>query len=300
MDRIEALRTFLRVMEAGSFTQAADDLNIGQPAISKRIALLEAEFKCRLFARNTRKLRPTPEADRIHSIARDIITSYDSAGTPHASIVSQPSGTLRMTVPTSFGRFFFRDLFAEYMHRYPSVRLDVRFTEQFVDLVETGTELAIRIGVLDSSSLVARRVGTVKRLLVATPALLARHQEPRLPDQLRSLPCITYGRLSPQSQWTFESDTGRHVVDIISALTCDDADVMTEAALQSLGAAVLPGWCAAPHLATRRLVHLLPDYSVPSLPMNVVYPDARWMSHRARLFRDLVVERADVFATGQL
>lgn len=298
MDRIEALRTFLRVMETGSFTQAANDLNLGQPAISKRVALLEAEFNCRLFVRTTRKLRPTAEAERVHKVAREIIAAYEGAGAPAASVVSQPSGTLRVTVPTSFGRFFFRDIFTEYMRRYPDVRLDVRFTEHFVDLVESGTEIALRIGLLSSSSLVARKVGTVKRFLVATPHLLARHPQPRLPDQLRRIPCITYSRFSSQNQWTFESDSGRHVVDVTSSLTCDDADVMTEAALQSLGAAVLPGWCAAAHIAAGRFIHLLPDYTVPSLPMQIVYPHAHWMSHRARLFRDLIVERADVFAVG--
>lgn len=298
MDRIEALRTFLRVMETGSFTQAANDLNLGQPAISKRIALLESEFNCRLFVRSTRKLRPTPEAERVHKTAREIIAAYDSAGAPSASVVSQPSGTLRVTVPTSFGRFFFRDIFTEYMRRYPGVRLDVRFTEQFIDLVETGTEIAVRIGLLNSSSLVGRRVGTVKRFLVAAPLLMSRHRELRLPDHLRRIPCVTYSRFSGQNQWTFESDSGRHVVDVESSLACDDADVMTEAALQGLGAAVLPGWCAVAHMAAGRLVHLLPDYTVPSLPMHVVYPDAQWMSHRARLFRDLIIERAEVFAVS--
>lgn len=298
MDRLDALRTFIRVMEAGSFSQAANDLGIGQPAISKRIAVLEAEFGCRLFVRTTRRIRPTPEADRVHKLAKDIIALFESAGMPTKNTLPSPSGTLRLTVPTSFGRYFFREIFAEYVRRYPEVRLDVRFTEQFVDLVETGTELAIRIGILNSSSLVARRVGTIKRLLVAAPALLARHATPRFPDDLRAIPCVTYSRLSPQNQWTFESETGRYVVDVTTSMICDDADVMAQATLEGLGAAVLPSWCAIDHLASGRLIHLLPEYAVPSLPMHVVYPDSQWMSHRARLFRDLIIERADVFAIG--
>lgn len=298
MDRIDALRTFIRVIESGSFSQAANDLGIGQPAISKRIALLESEFGCRLFVRTTRRVRPTPEADRVHKLAKEMVALYESAGSPTRNAMPAPSGTLRLTVPTSFGRFFFNAIFAEYVRRYPDVKLDVRFTEQFVDLIETGTELAIRIGVLNSSSLVARRVATVKRLLVAAPALLARYPAPRFPDHLRTIPCVTYSRISPRNQWTFESETGRYVVDIESSMSCDDADVMALATLDGLGAAVLPSWCAAEHLASGRLVHLLPEYIVPSLPMHVVYPDPQWMSHRARLFRDLIVERADEFAIG--
>lgn len=296
MDRIDALRTFIRVMEAGSFTQAASDLGLGQPAISKRVALLEAEFGCKLFVRTTRKVRPTPEADRRLKLAKDIVALFESAGSPAQSRVGNPTGTLRMTVPTSFGRFFFRDIFAEYTRRYPEVRLDVSFTEQFVDLIETGTEFAIRIGMLNSSSLVARRVGTIRRLLVAAPTLLARCAPPQLPDDLRRMPCVTYSRLSPRNQWTFESETGRHVVEVTPTMSCDDADIMTLAALEGLGVAVLPSWCAAEHVASGALVHLLQDYDVPSLPMHVVYPDPQWMSHRARLFRDLIIERADVFA----
>lgn len=298
MDRIDALRTFIRVIESGSFSQAANDLRIGQPAISKRIALLESEFGCRLFVRTTRRVRPTPEGDRVHKLAKEVVALYESAGSATPNTLPAPSGTLRLTVPTSFGRYFFDKIFVEYARRYPGVRLDVRFTEQFVDLVETGTEIAIRIGMLNSSSLVARRVGTVKRTLVAAPALLARHPAPRFPDHLRGMPCVTYSRLSPQNQWTFESETGRYVVDITPAMACDDADVMTQATLEGLGVAVLPSWCAVEHLAKGRLVHLLPEYVVPSLPMHLVYPDPQWMSHRARLFRDLVIERADEFAIG--
>ncbi len=298
MDRIDALRTFIRVIESGSFSQAANDLRIGQPAISKRIALLESEFGCRLFVRSTRRVRPTPEGDRVHKLAKEVVALYESAGSSTRASLPNPSGTLRLTVPTSFGRFFFDKMFGEYARRYPEVRLDVRFTEQFVDLVETGTEIAIRIGMLNSSSLVARRVGTVKRMLVAAPTLLARHPAPRFPDHLRAMPCVTYSRLSPQNQWTFESETGRYVVDIIPAMACDDADVMTQATLEGLGVAVLPSWCAVEHLASGRLVHLLPEYAVPSLPMHLVYPDPQWMSHRARLFRDLIIERADEFAIG--
>lgn len=298
MDRLDALRTFIRVMESGSFSQAANDLGIGQPAISKRIALLEAEFGYRLFVRTTRRVRPTPEADRAHKFAKDIVTLFESAGAPMKNALPNPSGTLRLTVPTSFGRYFFHDIFAEYIRRYPEVKLDVRFTEQFIDLIETGTELAIRIGMLNSSSLVARRVGTIKRLLVASPSLLARCAAPRFPDDLRSIPCVTYSRLSPQNQWTFESETGRYVVDIEPSMACDDADVMTQATLEGFGVAVLPSWCAVEHLASGKLVHLLSDYAISSLPMHVVYPDPQWMSHRARLFRDLIIERADVFAIG--
>ncbi|RYE52277.1 MAG: LysR family transcriptional regulator, partial [Rhizobiaceae bacterium] len=147
-----------------------------------------------------------------------------------------------------------------------------------------------------SSSLIARRVGTIRRYLVATPSFLARHVTPSLPYQLQDLPCIAYSRGPGRVQWTLESDMGRNQVDIRPTLLCDDADAMTEATLHHLGIAILPGWCAVPHLRTGRLVHVLPDFAIPSLPLNIVYPNANWMSNRARMFCDLVIEHADLLA----
>lgn len=296
MDRIDALRTFVRVMETGSFSQVAEQLGVGQPAVSKRIAHLEAEFRTRLFVRTTRALRPSNEAERILKIAKDILDAYDNVIAQEAPQLPRPKGLLRLAVPTSFGRNYFRSIFAEYRRRYPDVQLDVRCSEEYVDLVETGSEMAIRIGNLSSSALIARRIGTVGRVLVAAPGLFEPARAPRLPEHLAALPCLAYSRLSPANQWTFDSDTGRHVVFISPSILCDEADVLTEAALAGQGVAILPGWCARPHLESGALVEVLPDYAVPSLPIQLVFPDSRWMSLRARLFRDLVLELSE--ATG--
>lgn len=295
MDRIDLLRTFVRVMETGSFTLVAEQLGIGQPAISKRIALLENEFRTQLFVRSTRALRPTPEAEGILKVAIDILAAFDNVIASEAPSPPLPTGTLRVAVPTSFGRNFFRTIFTEYRRRYPDVRLDIRCSEEFVDLVGTGTELAIRIGSLSSSALIARRVGLVRRQLVASPALFEVNRQPLLPEHLAALPCITYARLTPQNQWIFDSETGRHVVSINPNIICDEADVMTEATLEGLGVAVLPSWCARKHIDDGTLVEVLPDYAVPSLPMQILLPDSRWKSDRARLFRNLIIELSDDF-----
>ena len=296
MDRIEALRTFVRVVEAGSFSQAGEDLGLGQAAVSKRISMLEQEFGTRLFARTTRRLHLTQEGERVHLLAREIVTLYDGVGVQRAGEPARPTGVLQISVPTSFGRRYFSELFIEYMRRYPEVQLNVGFSENYVDLIESGHELALRIGVLPSSSLIARRVGTIRRYLVATPSFLARHAPLSLPYQLAELPCIAYARSPGKVEWTLESDMGRNQVGIRPTLLCDDADAMTEAALHHLGVAVLPGWCAVPHLANGRLAHVLPDFAIPSLPLSIVYPNANWMSNRARLFCDLVIEHADLLA----
>ena len=163
--------------------------------------------------------------------------------------------------------------------------------------MEEGIELALRIGKLEASTLVARRLGTVRRYLVATPTYLHGRPMPRTPDDLRLHQCIVYSRLSPAHQWAFESEHGRHVVaDQRTRFMVDDADAMQEAAMQHLGIAILPEWNAAEGLRSGELEHVLPDYTIAALPLHAVYPETQWMSLRARSFLDLLVERAEHFA----
>jgi len=295
MDRIDCLRAFVRAMEGGSFSAAAKELGLGQPAISKRIAQLEAEFGTQLFLRTTRKLTPTPEAQRIYDLARQILGSFDMARVS-VEAAPRPTGTLRVSVPSSFGRRYMMPIIAEYLRDYPEVRMDVRFTERFVNLVEEGVELALRIGNLEASTLVARRLGTVRRYLVATPTYLHGRPGPRTPEDLNAHQCIIYSRLSSANEWTFESEHGRHVALINGPLLVDDADAMQEAVIRHLGIAILPNWNVDDGIRSGQLENVLPDYSVAALPLHVVYPEMQWMSPRARCFLDLLIRRADQFA----
>ena len=296
MDRIDCLRAFVRALEGGSFSVAAAELGIGQPAVSKRIALLESEFGAQLFLRTTRKLRPTSEGHRIYGLARQILGSFDLARANVEESSPRPSGTLRVSVPSSFGRHYLMPVLAEYVRSYPEVRLDVRYSERFVNLVEEGVELAVRIGKLEASTLVARRLGTVPRYLVATPAYLRDHPAPRTPDDLAAHRCIIYSRLSSADEWTFESEHGRHVASISGPLLVDDADAMEEAVMHHLGVAILPEWNAISGIRSGELQNLLPDFSIAALPLHAVYPETHWMSLRARTFLDLLVKRAGQFS----
>jgi DNA-binding transcriptional LysR family regulator len=297
MDRIDCLRAFVRALEGGSFSVAANELGIGQPAVSKRIALLESEFGTQLFFRTTRKLRPTPEGHRIYDLARQILASFDLARVNIEENSLRPSGTLRVSVPSSFGRRYLMPVIAEYVRAYQGVRLDVRFSERFVNLVEEGVELALRIGKLESSTLVARRLGTVQRYLVATPAYLQGRSIPRTPEDLDAHQCIIYSRMPSAGEWIFESEHGRHVASINGPLLVDDADAMQEAVMQHLGIAILPEWSAVAGIRSGRLQNLLSDFSIAALPLHAVYPETHWMSLRARSFLDLLIKRSGQFST---
>ena len=297
MDRIDCLRAFVRALEGGSFSVAASELGIGQPAVSKRIALLESEFGTQLFLRTTRKLRPTPEGHRIYGLARQILGNFDQARANVEETSPRPSGTLRISLPSSFGRRYLMPVLAEYVGSYPEVCLDVRYSERFVNLVEEGVELAVRIGKLEASTLVARRLGTVPRSLVATPKYLRDHKAPRTPDDLGAHRCIVYSRLQSATEWTFESEHGRHVAAISGPLLVDDADAMEQAVMHHLGMAILPEWNAIAGLRSGQLENLLPEFSVSALPLHAVYPETHWMSLRARTFLDLLIKRAGLFST---
>lgn len=296
MDRIDCLRAFVRVLEAGSFSAAAKELGIGQPAVSKRITLLEAEFGTQLFLRTTRKLSPTIEARRVYDLARPILDNFDAALAGSGKAAARPTGTLRISLPSSFGRRFMMPIVAEFMRLYPEVRVDLRFSERAINLAEDGVELALRIGTLDASTLVARRLGTVKRVLVATPGYLKGRALPRTPVDLDRHQCIIYPRLPDPHEWVFDSENGRHAITISGALVVDDADAMEQAVRHDLGIAILPEWNAADGLRGGALQEILPDYTVASLPLHAVYLETQWMSLRARRFLDLLIARADSFA----
>jgi DNA-binding transcriptional LysR family regulator len=294
MDRIDCLRAFVRTVETGSFSATARELSIGQPAVSKRIAMLEDEFGSQLFLRTTRKLRPTAEALRIYDLARQILENFDTARASLTDASPQPTGTLKLSLPTSFGRHFMMPVIAEFVRLCPQVRVDIRFSERFTNLVEEGVELAVRIGNLEPSTLVARRIGTIRRHLVATPRYLRDRALPRTPADLSDHQCIIYSR-HPQ-EWAFESEDGRHVVPVKGAVAVDDADAMEQAVRQHLGIAILPDWSAAARLRSGEFKRLLPDYAISSLPLQAVYPETQWLSPRARHFLDLLVKNAERFA----
>ncbi|ABD09193.1 transcriptional regulator, LysR family [Rhodopseudomonas palustris HaA2] len=296
MDRLDCLRAFVKTMEGGSFSGAAKELGLGQPAVSKRIALLEKEFGSQLFMRNTRKLTPTREAHRIYDLARQALSCIEMARASIAEAPAVPTGMLRLGVPSSFGRHYIMPVIEQYLRDYPQVKVDIRFSEQTVNLVEDGIELALRIGDLESSSLKARRIGLVRRFLVATPAYLRRQPQPQLPGDLKNLHCIAYARLSPANQWAFDSELGRHVVQISASIMVDDADAMKQAVLQNLGVAILPAWSAADAVRSGEMEIVLPEFAVPALPLNAVYADTQWMSLRARCFLDLLIARSHRFS----
>lgn len=291
MDRIDCLETFVHVLESGSFSAAARRLGTTQPTVSKRIAMLEDVFRTPLFLRTTRRLTPTEEAGRLYDQARGILEGYERAQAIARNAHPQPAGTLTVSLPSSLGRHRLMPLAAEFMRLHPEVSLDLRLSERHVNLVEEGVELALRIGALKDSALRARALGRVSRFAVASPHYLQTRPSPRDPDELAAHLCIGYSRFGTQENWVFEGESGRHVVAIECAMRLDDADTLQAAVLEGLGIAILPSWLVHPRLETGELEIILPDYTVPSIPLNAIYPEPGPLSLRARSFLNFLAER---------
>lgn len=291
MPSLIAYTAFARAYELGSFSAVGRELGLTQSTVSKHIAALEAELKVPLFARTTRRLNPTHEAVRLYEGVLQLLDAADAVQSAVAGTRTEPSGLLRISLPDSYGRACVMPLVARFLAAHPRVRMDVRLTDQPVNLVEEGVELAVRIGELGASTLMARPLGIVEQTVVATPAYLARHGVPRDPTELTGHHCIVYTGAAKGQRWVFESEQGRQVVEVAGSLAMDSADAVYSAVLGDVGIARLPGWVVEAGLASGAVRALLPDFYPLPLPVNFVYPQTRVLSARARAFIDFVVAR---------
>jgi DNA-binding transcriptional LysR family regulator len=289
MDRIAAFAAFARACETGNFSAVARELGVSQPTISKHIAAAEAHLGVQLFSRTTRRLRPTADARRLYPAVRQLLDALELVEAGSRKSVDAPSGVLRVAVPESFGRAEIVPRLGRYLGRYPAVRIELRMTDTTIDLVEKGAELGVRIGVLAPSSLVARRIGTVRHRVVAGRGYLAEQRAPLAPDELAGHDCIVYTGFARPTQWAFDSEFGRHVIEVAPRLALDSADAMAEAVRADLGIALVPTWLLDDEIRDGRVVVLLEDFYPPTLPIQIVYPETRWLSLRARSFIDFLI-----------
>ncbi|MDB6084846.1 MAG: LysR family transcriptional regulator [Gammaproteobacteria bacterium] len=285
MDRLSLMECFTRVVETGSFSAVARELRIGQPNISRNIAALERHLGVRLLHRSTRKLTLTPEGERYYAEARRILDATQEAES-NARGEDRPRGLLRVACPTALGRTHVLPRIATFLAQYPELRLELQIGDRFVDLVEEGIDVAIRIGMLKDSALKARRIGLGERVCVASPAYLARRPAPRVPEDLVHHDCILYAWSMTGNTWTFHG----HEVAIGGRFTVNNPDGVYSAVLDGLGVGNAPVWLFDRALADGRVVALLLDYPSQAAPIHLVYPAQRLLPLRARVFMDYIAE----------
>jgi DNA-binding transcriptional LysR family regulator len=293
-DPLPLFRSFVRVVEAGSFSAVAREAGTSQPTISRQVAALEAHLGCRLIQRTTRSLTLTEDGRAFYETARRALEAVAEAETSVGRRKGRPTGTLRLAAATVMGRLHVLPRLPRFLDRHPDVSVDLVLGDGFTDLVEAGIDLALRVGVLEDPGLVARRIGLSRRIVAATPDYLSRHGAPATPDDLRRHACIVYAGLATGASWPFQGPDGRIAVPVTGRLRVNSTEAVRTATLQGLGIGMVPVWHFVDgEFETGRLVPLLRDWEAPPLPIHAVYPSRRFVAPKVRAMIDFLAEEFD-------
>src|SRR3954454_19389335 len=291
MDKLTSLRAFVKVVESGSFAEAGRQLRLSRSAISKYIGELEQSLGVQLIVRTTRHASPTETGQRYFERAVAILADLDAADQAVSQSQAAPRGLLRVNAPMSFGSMRLGPVVADFMAGYPELQLQIVLSDDLLDPVQDGFDVTLRIAELQSSSLVARRIMPVARMICASPDYLARHGTPKHPQDLRGHASLTYGFLLTGNQWKLTGTDGDHWIQPAWSLCVNNAEVLRDVAIKGRGLALLPEFIAADALRKGELRTVLEDYSAPPLALYAVYPPTRHLSVKVRLFIDFLVER---------
>lgn len=292
MDSISGMITFARVVEANSFSEAARRLGISKSAVSKQIARLEDHLGARLLNRTTRRISPTEVGAAFYERCARIIAEVEEAELAVTRLQEEPRGVLRINAPMSFGILHLAPAISVFLKRYPDMDIDLTLNDRFVDLIDEGYDLAIRIGTMADSSLIARKLAPSRLVLCAAPAYLRRQGMPSEPRDLAGHDCLVYSLATGGDLWKFTDTEGNpHPVRVTARLRVNNGDVMRDIAASGLGLTVLPSFIAAKDLEKGTLVPVLTDYSLPETAVSAVYPQNRHLSTKIRVFVDFLASR---------
>ena len=275
MDRFNALRVFIAIVDAGSLSAAAERLDTSLPTVVRTLAALERELGVRLINRTTRRLHLTDDGRLYLERSRGIVAALEEADGELAARKGTPQGRLAVTAPVSFGRRYLSPFVAEFMRRHPKVGVDLLLVDRIVDLVEEGIDVGIRIGKLRDSSLIAAPIGQIRRTLCASAAYLKKHGIPKVPQDLARHRCIAFTALASDVAWTFGSGRAAVSVPIQSVLRCNQVDGAIEACRAALGIGNFLSYQVAPLVATKELRYVLVGHEPLPVPIHVVYQNRK-------------------------
>lgn len=284
MDQIIAMRFFTRVVQTGSFSAVARESGISQSSVSKNLAALEAKLGARLLTRTSRKLNLTEVGCDYYERCLPILMEIDEAEATVRSMTINPAGVLRVNVPVSFGQRHVIPRMPEFMRAYPNIKIDIMLLDRQVDLVAEGVDVAIRIGILDDSSLIARRLGDSPRLLVASKSYLQKHGRPNHPDELKNFDCLVYSLLGTGNIWHFMHQGKKISVAVKGNFQANNSDAVRQMALAGGGIMALPKWMSHPYIENGELELLLTEYTPQAFPIQAVYPQNRYVPSKVRSF----------------
>jgi DNA-binding transcriptional LysR family regulator len=288
VNRLSALEAFVRVVDAGSFSGAAKLLRIGQPAVSKAIAQLEERTGVRLLRRSTHGLSPTKAGEHFYIHAKRAIEESDLADVAARGAGAALSGQLRVCAAVTFARLHLIPHLGEFMRAHPGLDIDLVLDDRNVDLIEVGADVALRMGNLTDSSLIARKICDVPRYLVASPTYLETMGYPADPDDLAQHEAIIYDVLGGGALWSFRKGDVEKTINARGRLRISAAEGVREAVFRDLGIAVASEWMFAPEIASGRVQMVLPDWILPRIDLWAVFPTGRQSGAKAKAFVSFV------------
>lgn len=291
MSIVPYLETFATVVEKGSFTAAAEALGISKPVVSKQISRLERHLGVQLLQRTTRRLHLTQAGEVFASYSQRIMSDVREAEQSVLPMQTEPQGRLRISAPESLAMSLLPETLLTFQQHYPKVELDVRISGRFVDLVEEGIDVALRVGELEDSSLIARQLMPCRFHSCASPDYLKTQGTPQYPDELSEHNCLVYSQSPRSDTWTFKDKNGNDLsIKVKGNLRSDTGRLLLSAALKGNGIFIAPTYMVADALAEGKLESVLDDYSPASTALYVVYPYSKLVSSKVRTFVDYLVE----------
>src|SRR5882672_12254952 len=291
MDRITGLSVFAKVVEGSSFAAAARHFGLSPAMVSKHILALEERLGARLLNRTTRRVSPTEIGRVFYERATRILAEIDDAEQEAGALQATPRGLLRVSGPLSFGVRHLAPAVADYLGACPAVEIDVTLSDRVADLVEEGFDLAVRIGRLADSSLIARRIAPCLIVACASPSYLAKRGAPKKPADLAKHNCLGYSYAALRNEWRFSGPDGVQSVRVTGRLNANNGDILRLAALRGEGIVLQPSFLVGDDLAAGLLVPILPGYTPDELVIQAVYPHSRHLSVKVRSFVDFLVAR---------
>ena len=301
MDTLDAMAIFTRVVERGSFSAVAREMGVSQPTISKQIGALEKRLGGQLFARSTRNLCLTDEGQRYYEHCRQILAAVDSAELSFQTGHERVAGLIRIASSGSFGRLQIAPRLHVFLQQHPDVTIDLQLNDENVDLISEGIDVAVRIGELKDSSLVARHIGLTRRRVFAAPGYLEHYGVPTTPDDLSIHNCLVFNQLEQFDSWSFEHSGKWSRVQVKGNVRSNNSEAIRQMVLSGIGLSLSPSWLFREDLQAGRVLALLEGYTPSSMPIHAVSPPDRRQSARMRAFvdylRDAFAADSDVTCT---
>ena len=292
MDKFESIRAFTKVVEASGFAAAAREMGLSRSVVNRSVINLENELSTQLLHRSTRQVTPTETGIAFYNRCIQILSELDEAISAVTELQEKPTGNLRVNAPMSFGTLHLSDVAADYMITYPEVRVELMLSDRFVNPIEEGFDVSVRVGEPHrSTGLITKEITPAKRVLCASPGYIKAYGEPAHPSELRSHRCLHYGYHESRSHWRLHGPDGEQSVSINCVMSSNNGEVLKDAAAKDQGIAVLPTFIVGDALEQGRVRQVLRDYKPPDITLCALYPSHRHLSTKVRFFVDLLTKR---------